>query len=88
LAAAAKKTVDSARKPVAAMADEELAALAEVEARATELIEAADTERTDAERALAAARGRAKPAFVTPPGRPPPTAMGRWPPRWRRRRRP
>ncbi|HEY0398640.1 MAG TPA: hypothetical protein VGF00_09650, partial [Acidimicrobiia bacterium] len=56
LAAAAKKTVDSARKPVAAMADEELAALAEVEARATELIEAADTERTDAERALAAAR--------------------------------
>jgi hypothetical protein len=56
LAAAAKKTVDSARKPVAALADEELAALAEVEARATELIEAADTERTDAERALAAAR--------------------------------
>ena len=56
LAAAARKTVDSARKPVAAMADEELAALAEVEARATELIEAADTERTDAERALAAAR--------------------------------
>jgi hypothetical protein len=56
LAAAARKTVDSARKPVAAMADEELAALAEVEARATQLIEAADTERTDAERALAAAR--------------------------------
>jgi DNA repair exonuclease SbcCD ATPase subunit len=60
LAAAAKKTVDSARKPAAALPDEELAALAEVEARATELIEAAEAERADAERALAAARAAAE----------------------------
>jgi DNA repair exonuclease SbcCD ATPase subunit len=56
LAAAAKKTVDAARKPVAGVPDAELAALAEVEARATELIEAADAERAEAERALAEAR--------------------------------
>jgi DNA repair exonuclease SbcCD ATPase subunit len=56
LAAVAKKTVDLARKPATAVADEELAVLAEVEARATELIEAADTERAEAERALAEAR--------------------------------
>ena len=56
LAAVAKKTVDSARKPAAALPDNELAALAEVEARATELIEAADTGRAAAEQALAAAR--------------------------------
>jgi DNA repair exonuclease SbcCD ATPase subunit len=60
LAAVAKKAVDSARKPVAAVADDELAALAEVEARATELIEAADTERAAAEQALAAARAGAE----------------------------
>jgi recombinational DNA repair ATPase RecF len=60
LAAVAKKTVDSARKPAAAMADEELAALAEVEARATELIEAADAERAAAEQALTAARAMAE----------------------------
>ena len=60
LAAAAKKTVDSARKPAAALPDEELAALAEVEARATELIEAADAERAAAEQALAAARAAAE----------------------------
>ena len=56
LAAVAKKTVDSARKPVAAIPDAELAALAEVEARATDLIAAADAERTEAEQALAVAR--------------------------------
>ena len=56
LAAVAKKSVDSARKPAAAVPDTELAALAEVEARAAELIEAADAERDDAERALNAAR--------------------------------
>jgi len=56
LAAVAKKTVDSVRKPAAAVADEELATLAEVEARATELIEAADAERAEAEQALGAAR--------------------------------
>ena len=56
LAAAAKKSVDSARKPAAAIADEELAALAEVETRAAELIEAADAERAQAEQALVAAR--------------------------------
>ncbi len=38
LAAVAKKTVESARKPAAAVAIEELAALAEVESRAEELI--------------------------------------------------
>ena len=56
LAAAAKKTVDSARKPAAAIPDDELAALAEVEARAADLIEAADAERAEAEQALARAR--------------------------------
>ncbi|HZI39448.1 MAG TPA: AAA family ATPase, partial [Acidimicrobiia bacterium] len=56
LAAVAKRTVDSARKPVAAVADAELAALAEVEARAADLIEAADAERAEAEQALARAR--------------------------------
>ena len=56
LAAVAKKTVDSARKPVAAVADAELAALAEVEARAADLIEAADAGRAEAEQALARAR--------------------------------
>ena len=56
LAAAAKKTVDSARKPAAAVPDTELAALAEVEARAAELIEAADAERAAAEQALTEAR--------------------------------
>ena len=56
LAAVAKKTVDSARKPAAAMPDAELAALTEVEARAAELIEAADAERAEAEQALARAR--------------------------------
>jgi len=60
LAALAKKTVDSARKPAAAVPDDELAALAEVEARATELIEAADAERAEAEQALAAARAGAE----------------------------
>jgi DNA repair exonuclease SbcCD ATPase subunit len=60
LATAAKKTVDSARKPAAALPDEELAALAEVEARATELIAAADAERTIAEQALAVARAAAE----------------------------
>lgn len=60
LAAAAKKSVDSARTPAAAVADTELAALAEVEARATELIEAADAERDDAEQALTAARAAAE----------------------------
>ena len=60
LAAAAKKTVESARKPVAAMADEELAALTDVEARAGDLIEAADAERAEAERALAEARAAAE----------------------------
>ena len=60
LAAAAKKTVDAARKPAASVADDELAALAEVEARAAELIEAADVERTAAEQALAAARAGAE----------------------------
>jgi DNA repair exonuclease SbcCD ATPase subunit len=60
LAAVAKKTVDSARKPVAAIPDAELAALAEVEARATDLIAAADAERTEAEQALAAARAAAE----------------------------
>ena len=60
LAAAAKKTVDTARKPVAAIPDAELAALAEVEARATDLIAAADAERTEAEQALAAARASAE----------------------------
>ncbi|HEV8627318.1 MAG TPA: AAA family ATPase [Acidimicrobiia bacterium] len=56
LAAVAKKTVDAARKPAAAVPEGELAALTEVEARATELIEAADTERAEAEQALAHAR--------------------------------
>jgi hypothetical protein len=56
LAGAARKTVDSARKPAAAMPDDELAALAEVEARADELIAAADAERAEAEQALARAR--------------------------------
>ncbi|MGH9008841.1 MAG: hypothetical protein ACRDYF_03230, partial [Acidimicrobiia bacterium] len=56
LAAVAKKTVDSARKPAAVVPADELAALAEVEARATDLIEAADTERAEAEQALARAR--------------------------------
>ena len=56
LAAVAKKTVDSARKPAAAVPDAELATLTEVEARATELIEAADAERVEAERALGEAR--------------------------------
>jgi len=56
LAAAARKTVESARKPAAAVAESELAALAEVEARAAELIEAADAERAAAEKALADAR--------------------------------
>jgi hypothetical protein len=60
LAAVAKKTVDSARKPAAAVPDTELAALAEVEARATELIEAADGERAAAEQALAEARAAAE----------------------------
>ena len=60
LAAAAKKTVDAARKPAAAMPDDELAALAEVEARAAGLIEAADAERVEAERALAGARAAAE----------------------------
>jgi hypothetical protein len=60
LAALAKKTVDSARKPAAAVPDDELATLAEVEARATEFIEAADTERAEAEQALAAARAGAE----------------------------
>ena len=56
LAAGAKKAVESARRPAAAIADDELAALAEVEARATELIAAADAERAEAEQALAGAR--------------------------------
>jgi hypothetical protein len=56
LAAAAKKTVDAARKPVAGVPDAELAALAEVEARANDLIGVADAERADAERALTEAR--------------------------------
>ena len=60
LAAVAKKTVDAARKPAAAVADDELAALTEVEARAAELIEAADVERAAAEQALAAARAGAE----------------------------
>jgi len=60
LAAVAKKTVESARKPAAAVAAGELAALAEVEARATELIEAADAERAAAEEALTAARAGAE----------------------------
>ena len=60
LAAVAKKTVEAARKPAAAVADAELAALAEVEARATELIEAADRERAEAEQALVAARAAAE----------------------------
>ena len=60
LAAAAKKAVDSARKPVAVAPDEELAALAELEARATELIAAADAERAAAEQALVDARGAAE----------------------------
>jgi AAA domain-containing protein len=60
LAAVAKKTVDSARKPPAAVPDNELATLAEVEARATELIEAAETERAEAEQALTAARAGAE----------------------------
>ena len=60
LAAVAKKTVDSARKPAAAVPEAELAALVEVEARATELIEAADAERAIAEQALAAARAAAE----------------------------
>lgn len=60
LAAAAKKSVDSARKPAAAVPDAELAALAEVEGRAAELIEAADTERAEAEQALIAARAAAE----------------------------
>jgi DNA repair exonuclease SbcCD ATPase subunit len=59
LAATAKKTVESARKPAAALPDTELAALADVEARAAELIEAADEERTVAESALAEARAAA-----------------------------
>ena len=62
LAATAKKTVDSARKPVAAVPDAELAALAEVEARAVDLIEAADAERAEAEQALARAREAAEAA--------------------------
>ena len=62
LAAAARKTVDSARRPAAALPDEELAALAEVEARAAELIEAADAERTAAEAAVAEARAAAEAA--------------------------
>ncbi|HYH48962.1 MAG TPA: AAA family ATPase [Acidimicrobiia bacterium] len=60
LAAAAKKSVDSARKPAAAIPDDELAALAEVEARANELIKAADAERAEAEQAVAAARAAAE----------------------------
>jgi DNA repair exonuclease SbcCD ATPase subunit len=60
LAAVAKKSVDSARKPAAAVPDSELAALAEVEARAVELIAAADAERAAAEQALTAARARAE----------------------------
>ena len=56
LAAVAKKTLDSARKPAAAVPDAELAALAEVEARAAELIAAADAERAEAEQALGRAR--------------------------------
>ncbi|HET9770799.1 MAG TPA: AAA family ATPase, partial [Acidimicrobiia bacterium] len=56
LAAAARKTVDSARKPISPVPGEELGALAEVEARAAELTEAADTERAEAEQALATAR--------------------------------
>jgi hypothetical protein len=60
LAAAAKKTVDAARKPAAAIPESELAALAEVEARAAELIEAADAERAEAEQALTAARAAAE----------------------------
>jgi DNA repair exonuclease SbcCD ATPase subunit len=56
LAAVAKKTVESARKPAAAVPDSELAALSEVEARAAELIEAADAERAAAEQALTEAR--------------------------------
>jgi DNA repair exonuclease SbcCD ATPase subunit len=60
LAAVAKKTVDSARKPTAAVPDTELAALAEVEARAAELIAASDTERAEAEQALTAARSAAE----------------------------
>lgn len=60
LAALAKKTVESARKPAAAMPDDELAALAEVEARAAELIAAADAERAEAEQALARARAAAE----------------------------
>ncbi len=55
LAAAAKKSVESARRP-AAVPDAELAALAEVEARAAEAIEAADAERAAAEQALTEAR--------------------------------
>ena len=62
LAAAARKTVDSARRPAAALPDEELAALAEVEARAAELIEAADAERTAAEAAVGEARAAAEAA--------------------------
>ena len=60
LAAVAKKTVDSARKPAAAVPEAELAALVEVEARAAELIEAADAERAEAEQALAASRAAAE----------------------------
>ena len=60
LAAAAKKSVDSARKPAAAIPDDELAALADVEARANELIKAADAERAEAEQAVAAARAAAE----------------------------
>jgi DNA repair exonuclease SbcCD ATPase subunit len=56
LAAVAKKTVESARKPAAAIPDDELAALAEVEARAADLIAAADAERAEAEQALTRAR--------------------------------
>jgi DNA repair exonuclease SbcCD ATPase subunit len=60
LAAVAKKTVDSARKPAAAVPETELAALAEVESRAVELIEAADAERAAGEQALAEARAAAE----------------------------
>ena len=60
LAAVAKKSVDSARKPAAAIPEAELAALVDVEARATELIEAADAERAEAEQALTAARAAAE----------------------------